>query len=298
MPERTAKMEMAQRYPTLPNLLIIGAAKAGTTSLHDYLSEHPEIFMSKHKELRFFDPGSRWHLGVEWYKSNFDSRFVVNGESSPRYTRYPRTPGVPQRIRDVLGTPKLVYILRDPVDRLLAQYTEVLADFERVRDFRDILLDIENEEASYIQLSSYHLQLTQYLKVFPRDAIHIMIMERLKSDPRSELRKLFRFVGVDEDFWSPKFHLRSNVGARKRVTAPWFRRLAPRFLREELSAAQWLPWRINKILDNISRLGGEPVRKPIITPNDDVRLQSLLKPDVHALRAFLGDQLEEWRPYA
>jgi len=61
------------RKPTLPNLLIIGAAKAGTTSLHRYLSFHPEIFMSKKKELCFFDLEKRWPLGVDWYSSNFDA---------------------------------------------------------------------------------------------------------------------------------------------------------------------------------------------------------------------------------
>src|ERR1700680_4934439 len=115
---------MARNQPTLPNFLIIGAAKAGTTSLYNYLSVHPEIFMSKRKELSFFDPQRRWHLGVEWYKSNFDASYPVNGEASPRYTRYPRTTGVPERIQQTLGTPKLIYILRDPINRLLAQYTQ------------------------------------------------------------------------------------------------------------------------------------------------------------------------------
>jgi hypothetical protein len=284
--------------PCLPNLLIIGAAKAGTTSLHDYLSVHPEIFMSKHKELRFFDPERGWNLGVNWYKSNFDSRFAVNGESSPRYTCFPRTTGVPQRIRDTLGTPKLVYIIRDPVDRLLAQYTEVLADYERVRPFCEILRDIENEEAGYIQLSSYHMQLTQYFKVFQSNSIHIVIMERLRLDPRSELRKLFRFIGVDEEFWSPEFNLHSNVGANKRVTARWFRRSAPSFIREEISKGEWLPWRINQAIDKLSRVGGEPIRKPTLKPDEDLRLQRTLRADVELLRGFLGDSLPEWRPYA
>lgn len=288
---------MARGRPCLPNLLIIGAAKAGTTSLHSYLSEHPEVFMSKHKELSFFNPERRWHLGVEWYKSNFDDRYAINGEASPKYSRFPRTLGVPERIRDVLGMPKLVYIVRDPVDRLLAQYTEVLADYEHVRPFREILVDIENEEAGYIQLSSYHLQLEQYLKVFPRDAIHVMILERLKSDPRTELRNLFRFIGVKEDFWSPKFDLRSNVGASKRVTAGWFRRTAPSFLRQELSDGEWLPWKINQAIDSLARVGGEPVRKPTLSREDDYRLQKMLSSDVASLRALLGDQLPEWRPY-
>jgi hypothetical protein len=288
---------MARGRPCLPNLLIIGAAKAGTTSLHNYLSEHPDIFMSKHKELNFFNPERRWHLGVEWYKSNFDDRFAVNGEASPKYSRYPRTLGVPDRIRDVLGTPKLVYIIRDPIDRLLAQYTEVLADFERIRPFRDVMADIENAEAGYIQLSSYHLQLEQYLRVFPRDAIHVMVLERLKSDPRRELRNLFRFIGVNEEFWSPKFDLRSNVGASKRITAGWFRRIAPSALRRELSNGEWLPWKLNQALDTLARVGGAPVRKPSLSQEDNDRLQKILRPDIVSLRALLGDPLSEWRPY-
>src|SRR5689334_25243197 len=90
-------LPMARGQPTLPNLLVIGAAKAGTTSLHSYLSLHPEIFMSQRKELNFFDDRSRWNKGVEWYKSNFNDEFRVNGETSPQYSRYPRNAGVPDR---------------------------------------------------------------------------------------------------------------------------------------------------------------------------------------------------------
>jgi hypothetical protein len=84
-----------RKIPTLPNLLIIGARKGGTTSLHNYLSLHPQIFMSRQKELSFFDDRIRWRLGVDWYKSNFDAAFAINGESSPQYARFPRTTGVP-----------------------------------------------------------------------------------------------------------------------------------------------------------------------------------------------------------
>src|SRR2546421_11902695 len=114
------------RNPTLPNLLIIGARKGGTTSLHKYLALHPQIFMSKQKELSFFDERIRWQLGLEWYKSNFDASYLINGEASPQYARYPRTLGVPEKIKSVLGSPKLIYAIRDPVDRILSDYTQMV----------------------------------------------------------------------------------------------------------------------------------------------------------------------------
>src|SRR5439155_19126191 len=102
-----------RRNPVLPNLIIIGASKGGTTSLHEYLSYHPQIFMSKSKELAFFDTRLRWRRGLDWYKSNFDASFPVNGEASPQYALYPSVPGVPGRLKDVLNDPKFIYVIRD-----------------------------------------------------------------------------------------------------------------------------------------------------------------------------------------
>src|SRR6185295_11391072 len=82
-----------KRHAELPNLIIIGGLKCGTTSIHHYLGLHPEIQMSKPKELNL-------DLGLDWYASRFDSRFKVRGESSPHYTNLPRFEGVPARIRE------------------------------------------------------------------------------------------------------------------------------------------------------------------------------------------------------
>ena len=76
-------------YAMLPNLVVIGGAKCGTTSLHHYLSLHPEIFMSHPKELDFFIEEANWNKGIRWYESKFKAPGkVIRGESSPRYTRY------------------------------------------------------------------------------------------------------------------------------------------------------------------------------------------------------------------
>ena len=83
-----------KRHAALPNLIIIGGLKCGTTSIHHYLGLHPEIQMSKPKELNFFVEELNWDLGLDWYASRFDDRFGVRGESSPHYTNLPRFGGV------------------------------------------------------------------------------------------------------------------------------------------------------------------------------------------------------------
>ena len=78
-----------RRHAALPNLIIIGGLKCGTTSIHHYLGLHPEINMSKPKELNFFVKELNWDLGLDWYRGRFDERFEVRGESSPHYTNLP-----------------------------------------------------------------------------------------------------------------------------------------------------------------------------------------------------------------
>src|SRR5881398_2677233 len=104
----------------LPNLLVIGASKCGTTSLHHYLGLHPEIGMSRVKELHYFveEPTES---SLRWYASQFPDA-PVRGESSPSYTQRHRSPLVAARIARVLPDVKLVYIVRDPVERLLSSY--------------------------------------------------------------------------------------------------------------------------------------------------------------------------------
>ena len=96
----SARRRRRKRHAELPNLIIIGGLKCGTTSIHHYLGLHPEIQMSKPKELNFFVEELNWDLGLDWYASRFDDRFKVRGESSPHYTNLPRFDGVAERIKE------------------------------------------------------------------------------------------------------------------------------------------------------------------------------------------------------
>src|SRR5580698_6079221 len=87
---------------SLPNLVVIGGAKTGSTSLHYYLGRHPQVFMSHQKEIRFFS--DHFQKGVDWYRSHFraTSHFDIRGETSPKYTDFPRVTGVPQRMHSLI----------------------------------------------------------------------------------------------------------------------------------------------------------------------------------------------------
>ena len=117
------RRRQAERQGALPNLIVIGGLKCGTTSLHHYLNLHPEIAMSRPKELNFFVAELNWDLGPDWYASHFDRAAPVRGETSPHYTNLPRFGGVAERMREVLGAEaRIVYMVRDPIDRMLSHY--------------------------------------------------------------------------------------------------------------------------------------------------------------------------------
>jgi hypothetical protein len=105
----------------LPNLIVVGAQKCGTSGLHFYLGHHPEIAMSSPKELNFFVVERNWSRGLDWYRGHFDPEAAVRGESSPNYTTYPHHLGIPERMHEAVPGAKLIFLVRDPLERFLAQ---------------------------------------------------------------------------------------------------------------------------------------------------------------------------------
>lgn len=204
----------------MPNLAIIGAMKCATSALHFYLGQHPEIAMSNPKELNFFldeardvslfrrvryrgpdayewSPGN-WHRGPSWYARHFSADSIVRGEASPGYTS-PSGPYVAQRMAGLIPTVRLVYLVRDPVDRALSQYRHHRRDGTEARAPDDALLDPDSQ---YVARSRYHERLAPFLEHFGRHQIAIVAREDLLTRRRATLRALFEFLGVEEGFWS------------------------------------------------------------------------------------------------
>lgn len=184
-----------------PNLFVIGAMKSGTTSLHEYLNTHPKIAMSAQKEPAFFAEEFTLRRGENWYLSLFpqDTHYRYLGESSTQYTRLPLFQGVPPRLHQFNPDARLIYIMRNPFDRVLSHYWHAV----RVRPIlkghgepRPLLQAIRNSPEVYLAASDYALQLTPYIELFGRDSLYTLTFESLVANPQRELDRIYDWLDL------------------------------------------------------------------------------------------------------
>ena len=209
---RRVRQRVRRGRGALPNLVVIGGLKCGTTSVHHYLSLHPQVEMSRPKELNFFVSELNWTLGPEWYASHFSGRASVRGESSPHYTNRPRFDGVAKRMRSLLGDARLLYMVRDPIDRMLSHYVHNIGGGYDDRPLADAFAD---PESAYMTRSRYFFQLEPYLEEFGQESIEIVTREELKRDRAATMRRVFDFLGVDPDCSSTQFEREWETGTAK-----------------------------------------------------------------------------------
>ncbi len=181
----------------LPNFLVVGAEKAGTTSLALTLSKHPEIFMPEVKELRFFSEHN-WDKGLDWYTSHFaeagDAKRL--GEASPSYTWHPHHDQVPERIFKTLGEDiQLIYLVRHPVDRLVSHYRHAL--YNDWLPHSTTIVEAIKEMPQLKICSLYYFQIEQYLPHTHPTQWLVLPLEYLKQDPNSYYKRVFEFLDVD-----------------------------------------------------------------------------------------------------
>lgn len=195
----------------LPTLVVIGAMKCGTTAVHAHLDKHPDIAMASGKELNFFFGPDRpppeppdqwwrrgqWHRGQKWYDGQFDASAAIRGETSPGYTD-PSNPQVAARMQSLLPEVRLVYLVRDPVERAVSQWAHHVRDGTEHRAPEEALLDAESQ---YLSRSRYLERVLPFLEAFRAEQLLVVVQERLLADPRGELRRVFEHVGADPDYW-------------------------------------------------------------------------------------------------
>ncbi len=287
---------------TLPTFFIIGAAKAGTTSLHSYLSEHPEIQMSAVKETNFFAGpanGFPYPVGrverLSDYERLFDPTFRVRGEASPSYTNAPRRQGVPERIKAMVPGAKLVYLVRDPISRLVSQYRMRVAHGRERRSLEQAISDLDRIDASawlFAAQSFYARQLELYLERFALDDILVIDQADLKSDRAATLREVFGFLAVDPGFESQAFEREHLRGGELPAYPPFFQRrvkpaLAGPFRRLPRGLREGLRGPVER------RLLGR-VAEPSLDESTRARLQALFEDDVARLRSLTGKPFPSW----
>jgi hypothetical protein len=183
--------------PLRPNLFIIGAMKSGTTSLHEYLDTHPQIAMSQEKEPGYFVEELGLRKGEAWYLSRWerDGQYRYRGESSTHYTKLPVFRGVPERLFGFNPEARLIYIMRNPFDRVVSHYWHALRDAHHGGELRPLLKAVKDDPA-YLAFSDYAMQLEPYFERFGRGAVLTLTFEALIEDPQHEVDRIYGWLGL------------------------------------------------------------------------------------------------------
>jgi hypothetical protein len=277
----------------LPNLIIIGAPKAGTSSLHSYLQRHPEVAMSVPKELSYFWRED-WREQRAGYEAKFDfpdNEVRVRGESTPFYTSYPFRRNVPERMHELVPDVRLIYVVRDPIERLLSHWVQRAGDGDRT-PFERYMEEYDIPDNRIVCPSRYWLQIERYMNLFDRSQLLVIDQHDLRVRRRETLREVFRFLEVDDAFDSPQFEVEVNTRDQKlapgqRGAQVWDRVLRP--------VSRLAPERVRGIVRKpVTRLLYRQIKEPVLAATMRERLRTMLAPEVQALRRFTGKEFETW----
>ena len=272
----------------LPTFLVIGAMKAGTTSLHAYLSSHPDVFMSEPKELDFFVEGRNWDRGLGWYEDRFAGAgaAAARGEASTNYTKDPFFGGVPERIHSVIPDVRLVYVVRHPIRRMVSEYWHHVAEYGERRPLGEAL----RTNPMLFALSDYAAQLDRYTGLFPPEHLLVITSEALYGARAETLRSIFSFLGIDDAWRPPNLDARlhrsemkaapTTIGAR----VPWLR---------ERAASTATPAGLRRVLKKLTERF--PSEADSAVPVEvEAELRQRFRVSVERLRAFLPPSFDGW----
>ncbi len=238
------RRKITARLRILPDFLIIGAGKCGTTSLYDYLVQHPCIYHPLWKEVHYFD--THYKYGINWYRSHFPTIFqkfcviklkgnnFITGEASPYYLFHPLAA---ERVANIIPKVKLIIILRNPIERAYSQYHHEVRNNNEPLSFEEA---IKNEEKrlegkkekilkeknynsinfptySYLLRGIYIDQIHEWIKYFPRHQFLILRTEDFDKDAQSVVNKVFQFLGLSS--YNKKNFVRHNVGKYSQINS-------------------------------------------------------------------------------
>jgi hypothetical protein len=211
MPHRVIAAKLG--YGALPDFLIIGTQRGGTTSLYNYLVKHPRIRGALRKEVHFFD--LNYSKGLTWYLAHFPVRThgstFLTGESSPYYLFHP---DVPKRVAETLPNARFIVLLRNPIDRAYSQYHHEVRlgyetmSFEKALARERALMDkqswwsptsdrmFEHNHYSYLSRGIYIDQLKRWMQIIPRERFLILKSEELYSNPARVFIQVLDFLGI------------------------------------------------------------------------------------------------------
>ena len=298
----------------LPNFLIVGAAKAGTTSLYYYLREHPEIYMSPIKEPKFITSNFLKFpfkgIGDDLVEKNIIKNFesyqklflgVKNekaiGEASADNLYYYKKSI--NYIKKILGEVKIIIILRNPIDRAFSAYSHLMRDNREFLTFEDALKQEENRKKKnwefiwyYKDVGFYYNQVKAYLENFSE--VKVYLYDDLKKDPLSLVQDIYRFLEVDDSF-IPK-----SIGERFNVSGVPKNKFLHEFLTKPNPVKSAIKPLVKLILPKetrqrlLNKLLQKNLKKPEMKPETREYLKGLYREDILKLQDLIKKDLSHW----
>lgn len=263
-----------------PDFVVIGAMKCGTSTLHAQLARQPGLAMSSPKEPNFFSDDDVFARGPAWYASLFPALpDALRGESSTHYSKRPTFPHTVDRLAAHRPDARLIYVIRDPVDRLISQF---IHEWSLGRICTGIDRAVRRHP-ELIHYSCYAMQLDPYLAAFGRSRVLCVFFERLRDDPQRELERIGAWLGLPGRFrWDPSIGAHNVSSDRLRISpirdaiinAPVLADLRRRFVPQA-------------VRDRVKRLW-QMRRRPVLRPRTLRHVHAILNDDLARLSEWLG----------
>tara|TARA_B100001250_G_scaffold236480_1_gene203113 strand:- start:103 stop:1005 length:903 start_codon:yes stop_codon:yes gene_type:complete len=297
----------------LPNFIISGFPKCGTTSLHYYLAEHPEIFMPKQKELHFFTnkilskqiAGKGDKIALKTHVRNFkeyskffstEKNYKSVGETSPSYINYPE---LFNEIKNTLSNPKIIVLVRDPIKRAYSNYLHLVREGREQLSFAEALAQEDKRKKLqfsdfwyYKFNSSYYEKLAKAKEIFSE--VLILTQEELMLNPEETIKKTYRFLEVNSEFLPTLLNKKYNPGgsySNNIITRTIFKpSSAKNFMKKMISVKPWM----KDILNSITRK--YKINSKAINKETEQELKKFFRKEVKYLEQ-MGVEIKQWGNY-
>lgn len=288
-----------------PNFFIVGASKSATTSLHYYLGQHPEIFMSAEKEISYFFVGEeqRDRKGLKEYMENFkdvkDEKII--GETTPSYLY---SDNALKEIKEFSPKAKILISLREPVEMLKSLHSQYLFNGEEIiKDFKEAMNSKDNknrlkkrssystfkEPFYYKDKINYYKYVKRYIDVFGKNNVLIILYDDLKNDTKNTYKTILRFLEVDYGF-EPNFKIKNP---NKEVKSLFLRKLSRNTLRFFPILKKVVPLNIQDYLRDITFTTSP--REEVINKEYENKLRKEFTKDIEELEELINKDLSSWK---
>ncbi|WP_263784445.1 sulfotransferase domain-containing protein [Salinibacter grassmerensis] len=273
-----------------PTFILGGTPKAGTTSVYHYLDQHPQVCMSARKETSVFIDDKSLEWLFENYYRHYDGERAV-GEASAGTLG---NPAVAERVYGALPDVQLIFVLRDPVDRLYSHFTFLQSSraIDPDRSFSEFIRSETEWRTTLIDLGRYHRHLSRFEKYFDRDQMLVLLFEDLKTDAEEFMESVYRFIGVEPSF-RPSFDVQ-NQTRRPRFNGV-YRLLSKIWASVQERVSVYAVKHTQPLRRAVKRLVTEEAERPPMTEADKRYLQDIYHEPNRKIEGWLGQDLSHWK---